>query len=262
MPKLQVGKETAKFLPILDSDQSVSSRIFLNPRVVLATVVEAGSDPSDSSYQSDAVRTRVRTSQAQSNPVQPNPTTTSPPGKEIGKETVKFLAIFDHPPSCSVRKPKARFRHQTTAMGPLTPAAGTDTFPPGLSILTAAVIVQILPNLELSRLRIALTRAGTLSKSASGEFGTGTFFISSAIWLMRPMISLLQLARIFFTSAPQSTHNFSSDLLNFTKSASAIFLYPVLMVRTRAPRRNSVGTFAERQAHALYPNTDSKGKLA
>jgi len=37
----------------------------------------------------------VRPSPTKSNPVQPNPTTPPPPGKEIGKETVKFLAIFD-----------------------------------------------------------------------------------------------------------------------------------------------------------------------
>jgi hypothetical protein len=38
----------------------------------------------------------VQASQTQSNPIQPNPTTPPPPGKQIGKETVKFLAIFDH----------------------------------------------------------------------------------------------------------------------------------------------------------------------
>ena len=38
----------------------------------------------------------VRPGPAQSNRVQPNPTTPPPPGKEIGKETVNFLPIFDH----------------------------------------------------------------------------------------------------------------------------------------------------------------------
>jgi hypothetical protein len=38
--------------------------------------------------------TPVWVSQTESRLVQPNPTTPSPPGKEIGKETVKFLAIF------------------------------------------------------------------------------------------------------------------------------------------------------------------------
>jgi hypothetical protein len=38
----------------------------------------------------------VRPSQAQSKPVKPNQATPPPPGKQIGKETVKFLAIFDH----------------------------------------------------------------------------------------------------------------------------------------------------------------------
>jgi hypothetical protein len=38
----------------------------------------------------------VRPSPTESNPVQPNPTTPPPPGKEIGKETVKFMALFDH----------------------------------------------------------------------------------------------------------------------------------------------------------------------
>jgi hypothetical protein len=38
----------------------------------------------------------VRPSQAQSNLVKPNPTTPPPPGKQIGQETVKFLATFDH----------------------------------------------------------------------------------------------------------------------------------------------------------------------
>src|SRR6267142_7088527 len=38
----------------------------------------------------------VRPSPTESNPVQPNPTTPPPTGKEIGKETVKFLALFDH----------------------------------------------------------------------------------------------------------------------------------------------------------------------
>jgi hypothetical protein len=36
-------------------------------------------------------------SQAQSNPVKPNQATPPLAGKEIGKETVNFLAIFDHP---------------------------------------------------------------------------------------------------------------------------------------------------------------------
>jgi hypothetical protein len=36
-------------------------------------------------------------SQTQSNLVKPNQATPPPPGKEIGKETVKFLAIFNHP---------------------------------------------------------------------------------------------------------------------------------------------------------------------
>ncbi len=38
----------------------------------------------------------VQPSPTQSNLVQPNPTTPPPSGKEIGKETVKFLAFFDH----------------------------------------------------------------------------------------------------------------------------------------------------------------------
>ena len=38
----------------------------------------------------------VRVSPTQSNRIQPNPITPPPPGKEIGKETVKFLVIFDH----------------------------------------------------------------------------------------------------------------------------------------------------------------------
>jgi len=39
----------------------------------------------------------VFASQTQSNPVQPNQAAPPPPGKQIGKETVKFLAIFAHP---------------------------------------------------------------------------------------------------------------------------------------------------------------------
>jgi hypothetical protein len=38
---------------------------------------------------------------AQSDPVQPNPATPPPPGKETGKEMVNFLAIFDHLRGCS-----------------------------------------------------------------------------------------------------------------------------------------------------------------
>jgi hypothetical protein len=38
----------------------------------------------------------VRPSPTQSNRIQPNPTTPPPPGKQIGKERIKFLAIFDH----------------------------------------------------------------------------------------------------------------------------------------------------------------------
>jgi hypothetical protein len=38
----------------------------------------------------------VLASPAQSNLVQPNPAIPPPPGKETGKEMVKFLAIFDH----------------------------------------------------------------------------------------------------------------------------------------------------------------------
>src|SRR4051812_1324306 len=40
--------------------------------------------------------TPIRPSPTQSNQIQPNPTTPPPPGKEIGKETVNFLAVFDH----------------------------------------------------------------------------------------------------------------------------------------------------------------------
>ena len=47
------------------------------------------SDLSDSSHS-------VQPSPTQSNRIQPNPTAPSPLGKEIGKETVKFLALFDH----------------------------------------------------------------------------------------------------------------------------------------------------------------------
>src|SRR5215831_5857260 len=39
----------------------------------------------------------VFASQTRSNPVQPNQAAPPPPGKQIGKETVKFLAIFAHP---------------------------------------------------------------------------------------------------------------------------------------------------------------------
>src|SRR5690349_13632454 len=41
-------------------------------------------------------RRRVRLRPTQSDPVQPNQATPPPPGKQIGKETVKFLAFFDH----------------------------------------------------------------------------------------------------------------------------------------------------------------------
>src|SRR5262245_49880664 len=205
MPKLKSGKETVKFLSIRDP----------GPICLLSHYSErhcAFGDACRSRVRPVRLVLPVRPSQAQSSLVQPNPTIPSPPGKEIGKETGMFLANFDHRPSCYKRKHQARFTHQSTAMGPLTPAAGTDTFPPGLSILTAAVIVQILANFELSRLRIALTSAGTLSRSASAEFGTGIFFIASAICVIRPITSLLQLASIFFTSAPQSTHIISSTL--------------------------------------------------
>jgi hypothetical protein len=49
--------------------------------------------------------TPVQVSPTQSNLVQPNPTTPPPPGKEIGKETVKFLAIFDHVSLCALSSP-------------------------------------------------------------------------------------------------------------------------------------------------------------
>jgi hypothetical protein len=38
----------------------------------------------------------VQPSPTESNRIQPNPTTPPPPGKETGKETVKFLALFDY----------------------------------------------------------------------------------------------------------------------------------------------------------------------
>jgi hypothetical protein len=62
----------------------------------LASVVHLtnrGRNRSTSQTSSDS----VKPSQSQSNLVKPNPTTPSPSGKEIGKETVKYLAIFDHP---------------------------------------------------------------------------------------------------------------------------------------------------------------------
>src|SRR5882672_4676726 len=112
------------------------------------------------------------------------------------------------------------------AIGPLTSEAATDTLPPGLSMSIDALIVQMLANLELSRFRMALTNCGTLSRSAVAELGTATFSMSSISFAIRLLIELWQLARSFFTSPPQSTHNFSSALVNFVNSASAISVYP------------------------------------
>jgi hypothetical protein len=60
-------------------------------------------NPSTGWSMADVVRpTRpVRLSQTQSNLVQPNPTTRPPPGKE----TVKFLADFDHACHSTIRPP-------------------------------------------------------------------------------------------------------------------------------------------------------------
>src|SRR5690242_7074778 len=61
---------------------------------------------SDGSNQSDPPALRsgpdeggsdsIQAGPTQSDRVQPNPTTPPPPSKGIGKEMVKFLAIFDH----------------------------------------------------------------------------------------------------------------------------------------------------------------------
>src|SRR6266481_6375435 len=46
---------------------------------------------------SDSSNRSVPLSPTQSNPVKPNPTMAPLPGKETGKETVKFLATLDDP---------------------------------------------------------------------------------------------------------------------------------------------------------------------
>src|SRR5882762_3690577 len=80
MPKLKLGKEMVKFLACFKL--YAPKRFWRRVRPVRLVL---------------PVRS-VQPSQAQSNPVQPNPATPPPPGKEIGKETVKFLAFFDHEP--------------------------------------------------------------------------------------------------------------------------------------------------------------------
>ena len=70
MPKLKVGKETVNFSESFDP-QSANSKFNVQSRP-------------------------IRVSPTQSNLVQPNPTTPPPIGKEISKDTVKFLALFDH----------------------------------------------------------------------------------------------------------------------------------------------------------------------
>jgi hypothetical protein len=61
------------------------------------SVLVALSDLSDSSNQSNPL---VQLSPTQSKRVQPNPAILPHDRSSIGKETVKFLAIFDHQPSC------------------------------------------------------------------------------------------------------------------------------------------------------------------
>src|SRR5712671_1028566 len=80
MPKLKLGKEMVKFLACFKL--YAPKRFWRRVRPVRLVL---------------PVRP-VQPSQAQSNPVQPNPATPPPPGKEIGKETVNFLAFFDHQP--------------------------------------------------------------------------------------------------------------------------------------------------------------------
>ena len=119
MPKLQVGKETARRAPVLGRS-NIRPRV--HPGMPFCRLQVQGS-----MFGSQV--SAVRLSQGQSDLVQPNPTTPPPPGKEIGKETacppkrfpdyslsseallakqdafdggdwrrrVKFLAIFDHP---------------------------------------------------------------------------------------------------------------------------------------------------------------------
>src|SRR5260370_38783824 len=80
MLKLIAGKETVKFLPCFKVYPA--KRFWRRVRPVRLVLPARPVQPS----------------QAQSNPVQPNPATPPPPGKEIGKETVKFLALFDPEP--------------------------------------------------------------------------------------------------------------------------------------------------------------------
>jgi hypothetical protein len=62
-----------------------------NPRVILSIL---RTDRKETVKFVGILALQVRVSPTQSNLVQPNPTTPPPPGKE----TVKFLAIFDHAP--------------------------------------------------------------------------------------------------------------------------------------------------------------------
>jgi len=107
-PKVKGCKETVKFLAVFNhaAQCALSSPFSLLPPVrscrfnVLAfqcfNVVFAS--PTQLAAPKPAAKA-VQPSPGQSNRIQPNPTTPLPPGKEIGKETVKFLAILITRPS-------------------------------------------------------------------------------------------------------------------------------------------------------------------
>src|SRR5882757_5247928 len=118
MPKVKAGKETVKFLAVFNhaAQCALSSPFSLLPPVrscrfnVLAfqcfNVVFA--NPTQLAAPKPAAKA-VQPSPGQSNRIQPNPTTPPPPGKEIGKETVKCLAIFNHAAQCALSSPFSLF---------------------------------------------------------------------------------------------------------------------------------------------------------
>jgi hypothetical protein len=99
-------KTGAQFLCLDSVNQPALRSAFLTTLVLLTKLVGEG--------ESDLVRVVrfVRLSPTQSNLVKPNPTTRLPLGKENGKETVKFLAFFDHMSIMPTFLPSPLF-HQT-----------------------------------------------------------------------------------------------------------------------------------------------------
>src|SRR5262245_25556987 len=92
----------------------------------------------------------VRVSPGQSNQIQPNPATPPPPGKEIGKETVKFLTRSERGRARCPHRAGSGSRLQRGAVG--NPSRACHSRPTSTSPFSLLPPVKSLPREELDLL--------------------------------------------------------------------------------------------------------------